>query len=235
MLLAVAAALATSAGAAMVHTTETTYLPDATASRVVTVAKDGPAEAGVTVLTEGVAIKETGPKATVKRFGEVYAFAPAFIAVHRDEPTMISFWNLQPDDEHDFMLVDPQSHRADARVATAAEGDGLRVHLPPGRPLHLLLHHAPAGDERAAARAAATACRETTVPERSRAGRSSHPSRYSSVSGTSFGSTCSMRTRTSAGRARTLHTSRSGCAGVQLVSLTTGVRVIVPVPSEFIV
>ena len=101
--------LATSVGAAMVHTPETTYLPDATASRVVTVAKDGPAEAGVTVLTEGVAIKETGPKATVKRFGEVYAFAPAFIAVHRDEPTMISFWNLQPDDEHDFMLADPQS------------------------------------------------------------------------------------------------------------------------------
>ena len=109
MLFAVTAALATSAGAAMVHTTEATYLPDAAASRVVTVAKDGPAEAGVTVLTEGVAIKETGPKATVKRFGEVYAFAPAFIAVHRDEPTRISFWNLQPDDEHDFMLADPQS------------------------------------------------------------------------------------------------------------------------------
>lgn len=109
MLLALAAALATSAGAAMVHTRESTYLPDAAASRVVTVAKDGSAEAGVTVLTEGVAIKETGPKATVKRFGEVYAFSPAFIAVHRDEPTMISFWNLQPDDEHDLMLADPQS------------------------------------------------------------------------------------------------------------------------------
>jgi plastocyanin len=109
LLLAVTAALATSAGASMVHTVETTYLPDAAASRVVTVAKDGPADAGVTVLTEAIAIKETGPRATVKRFGEVYAFAPAFIAVHRDEPTMISFWNLQPDDAHDFMLADPQS------------------------------------------------------------------------------------------------------------------------------
>ena len=39
----------------------------------------------------------TGPRATVARFGEVYAFSPAFVAVHRDEPTEISFWNLQPD------------------------------------------------------------------------------------------------------------------------------------------
>jgi plastocyanin len=65
------------------------------------------AEWGITVLTEAVAIKETGPKETVARFGEVYAFAPSFVAVHRDEPTAIAFWNLQPDDEHDFMLVDP--------------------------------------------------------------------------------------------------------------------------------
>jgi plastocyanin len=50
-------------------------------------------------------VKETGPQATVKKFGEVYAFNPAFIAVHREEPTQIDFWNLQPDDEHDFALV----------------------------------------------------------------------------------------------------------------------------------
>jgi hypothetical protein len=30
-------------------------------------------------------------------------------AVYRDEPTLIIFRNLQPDDEHDFMLVDPNS------------------------------------------------------------------------------------------------------------------------------
>jgi plastocyanin len=29
--------------------------------------------------------------------------------VRRDQPTQITFWNLQPDDEHDFMLTDPQN------------------------------------------------------------------------------------------------------------------------------
>ncbi len=104
------ASIATQVLAAMVHTAERTYLPDAAAARMITVTTDGSAEAGVTVLTEAVAIKETGPKATVKRFGEVYTFSPSFIAVHRDEPTQITFWNLQPDDEHDFMLSDPQSN-----------------------------------------------------------------------------------------------------------------------------
>jgi plastocyanin len=32
------------------------------------------------------------------------------LSAHRDEPTEISFWNLQPDDDHDFMLVGPDSH-----------------------------------------------------------------------------------------------------------------------------
>jgi plastocyanin len=86
---------------------EPSYLPDAAASRIVTVTETGAVGAAVTVLTEAVAIKETGPPATVARFGEVYAFSPTFIAVHRDEPTEISFWNLQPDDEHDVMLVAP--------------------------------------------------------------------------------------------------------------------------------
>jgi plastocyanin len=83
------------------------YLPNAASSKVVTVTATGPADAGITVLTQAVAIKETGPKETVARFGEVYGFAPSFIAVRRDEPTAISFWNLQPDDDHDFMLVAP--------------------------------------------------------------------------------------------------------------------------------
>ena len=90
--------------------TEAIYLPDATSSKAVTVTRGQTAAAGITVLTEAVAIKETGPKETVARFGEVYAFAPAFLAVHRDEPTLISFRNLQPDDEHDFMLVDPEGN-----------------------------------------------------------------------------------------------------------------------------
>ncbi|MFZ0889889.1 MAG: hypothetical protein WA005_15695 [Candidatus Binataceae bacterium] len=84
------------------------FLPDASASRELTVAKEDSARAGVTVLTEAVAIKETGPKETIARFGEVYAFSPAFIAIHQDEPTQVSFFNLQPDDDHDLMIVDPE-------------------------------------------------------------------------------------------------------------------------------
>jgi plastocyanin len=85
------------------------YLPDAAGSKIVSVAKTGNAEAEVIVLTEAVAIKETGPKETVAKFGEVYAFSPTFIAVHRDVPTTLTFWNLQSDDEHDFMLTAPDS------------------------------------------------------------------------------------------------------------------------------
>jgi len=85
------------------------YLPDAAASKIVSVAKTGNAEAEVIVLTEAVAIKETGPRETVAKFGEVYAFSPTFITVRREVPTMLTFWNLQPDDEHDFMLAAPVS------------------------------------------------------------------------------------------------------------------------------
>ena len=85
------------------------YLPGAQASKLVSVAETGKPAAEVIVLTEAIAIKETGPKDTVAKFGEVYAFAPAFIAVTREAPTMITFWNLQPDDEHDFMLAAPDS------------------------------------------------------------------------------------------------------------------------------
>jgi plastocyanin len=88
---------------------ESFYLPDAAAARVVSVTNAGPALANILVQTHAVAVKEGGPKETVARFGEVYAFSPAFIAVRRDEPTLIRFWNLQPDDNHDFMLVDPHS------------------------------------------------------------------------------------------------------------------------------
>jgi plastocyanin len=108
-LIALTAALSLAAMPKPTRLAEPTYLPDAAASRIVTVTESGSAAAGLTVLTEAVAIKETGPRATVERFGEVYAFSPAFVAVHRDEPTEISFWNLQPDDDHDFMLVAPDS------------------------------------------------------------------------------------------------------------------------------
>jgi plastocyanin len=101
-------AVATTTG--LTQQTEPSYLPTGTAVQILTVTKDGPADAGINVLTQAVAIKETGPEETVSHFGEVYAFSPSFIAVYRDEPTVISFWNLQADDEHDFMLADPYSN-----------------------------------------------------------------------------------------------------------------------------
>ncbi|HVB83231.1 MAG TPA: hypothetical protein VNE82_25180 [Candidatus Binataceae bacterium] len=82
------------------------FMPNAAASKFVTVATGESAAAGIVVLTEAVAMKETGPKPAIEHFGEVYAFSPSFIAVHRDEPTRITLWNLQPDDDHDFMLED---------------------------------------------------------------------------------------------------------------------------------
>jgi plastocyanin len=88
------------------------FLPDASQSRIVSVAPSAKASesknaAGLIVLTQAVAVKENGPAATVKTFGEVYGFSPNFIAVHRDQPLRLVFWNLQPDDEHDFMLLSP--------------------------------------------------------------------------------------------------------------------------------
>ena len=83
------------------------FLPKGADTKLVTVTPTGDAEAGYTVLTQAVAVKETGPKVTIDKFGEVYAFSPAFIAVHRGQPTQIDFWNLQPDDEHDFALLGP--------------------------------------------------------------------------------------------------------------------------------
>src|SRR5260370_41633399 len=59
------------------------FLPHGDATKIVTVTKTGNAEAGVTILTEAVWVEETSPKAGVAEFGEVYAFSPTFIAVHR--------------------------------------------------------------------------------------------------------------------------------------------------------
>jgi plastocyanin len=81
------------------------YLPSAQASKIVTVTRAGNPATEVTVMTQAVAVKETGPQETINHFGEIYEFSPALIAVHRDEPTLISFWNLQADDDHDFALL----------------------------------------------------------------------------------------------------------------------------------
>jgi plastocyanin len=87
----------------------TYYLPKGDAAKVVTVSTNGTAAVQVLVETQRVAVKETGPKQTVAKFGEVYAFSPNFFAVHRDEATKIRFLNLQPDDNHAFMLMSPRS------------------------------------------------------------------------------------------------------------------------------
>jgi plastocyanin len=88
----------------------TFYLPNAAASRIVSVDSNtnAPIAAHIFIQTHAVAVKETGPKETVAKFGEVYAFSPNFFAVHKDEPTLIHFLNLQPDDNHDFMLFTPE-------------------------------------------------------------------------------------------------------------------------------
>lgn len=85
------------------------YLPSGDAIRSVTVSTNGVFTAAVVVQTQRVAVKESGPKETVQKFGEVYAFSPNFFAVRRDEPTKIRFLNLQPDDNHAFMLMSPGS------------------------------------------------------------------------------------------------------------------------------
>lgn len=85
------------------------YLPNAEASRVVSVTTNGVSGANILVQTHRVAVNETGLKETIERFGEVYCFSPNFFAVRREEPTRIRLWNLQPDDNHDFMLIDPHS------------------------------------------------------------------------------------------------------------------------------
>ncbi len=87
----------------------TFYLPNAEASRIVEVTSNtnGPIRASVYVQTHAVSVKENASKEALAKFGEVYAFSPNFFAVHKDEPTMIHFLNLQSDDNHDFMLFAP--------------------------------------------------------------------------------------------------------------------------------
>ncbi len=88
-------------------TPESFYMPNAEASRLVSVTTNRTAAATIIVQTHRAAVKEGGPKETIEKFGEVYAFSPNFFAVRKDEPTLIRFWNLQPDDNHTFMLIDP--------------------------------------------------------------------------------------------------------------------------------
>jgi plastocyanin len=85
------------------------FMPTMEGSKVVSITTNTntPVTANILIQTHAIVTKENGSKETLARFGEVYAFSPNFIAVHRDEPTLIRFWNLQGDDNHDFMLISP--------------------------------------------------------------------------------------------------------------------------------
>lgn len=78
--------------------------------QIVSVTQSGRAAASIVLETRAVAVKETGPKATVAKFGEVYGFSPTLFVVQENQPTRIRFWNLQPDDTHNFELLGPHGH-----------------------------------------------------------------------------------------------------------------------------
>jgi hypothetical protein len=97
-----AAAMLSAGGAARA---EDGYLPGPAASKIVSAVPNGPARAGVVILTETQ--PTGGPDAgELKAFGVLYTFTPRVVFVYRDEPTSFSFWNLQSDEHHDFMLAD---------------------------------------------------------------------------------------------------------------------------------
>jgi plastocyanin len=101
-------ALAQGARAADRQAAAPPLLPSGAAEKIVSISRAAPA-ADLTVITQAVVIRESGPKESVERFGESYVFSPSAILVHRDEPTRLTFRNLQPDDLHDFELLDPSS------------------------------------------------------------------------------------------------------------------------------
>ena len=83
------------------------YLPSGPAAAYLEVERGGQPQRKLVVMTQAVAIRETGPRETVARFGETYAFSPSFLALEVGVPTEIEFWNLQPDDVHDVFFVAP--------------------------------------------------------------------------------------------------------------------------------
>ena len=82
------------------------YLPNAAASKIVTAAANAPARTGVVILTTTQPANQSDPQ-EMKAFGILYTYSPRVIFVRRDEPTSFNFWNLQSDENHDFMLADP--------------------------------------------------------------------------------------------------------------------------------
>jgi hypothetical protein len=82
------------------------YLPSPAASKIVTAVPNGSARAGVVILTTTQPATQSDA-GEMKAFGILYTYSPRVIFVRRDEPTSFSFWNLQSDEHHDFMLADP--------------------------------------------------------------------------------------------------------------------------------
>jgi hypothetical protein len=85
------------------------FLPNASALKILNAVPDGDgshARNGVVILTEPLPSGPPDP-AEQKAFGVLYTFSPRVIFVFRDEPTSFSFWNLQSDENHDFMLASP--------------------------------------------------------------------------------------------------------------------------------
>jgi hypothetical protein len=83
------------------------YLPNAAALKIVNAVPNGPARSGIVILTETLPTGGAPDPQEQKAFGVLYTFSPRVIFVHRDEPTSFSFWNLQSDENHDFMLASP--------------------------------------------------------------------------------------------------------------------------------
>ncbi|HEV3111050.1 MAG TPA: hypothetical protein VGY99_11190 [Candidatus Binataceae bacterium] len=81
------------------------YFPSPAASKIVSAVPDGAtARTGVVILTETLPTGQPDAQEQ-KAFGLLYTFSPRVIFVYRDEPTSFSFWNLQSDENHDFMLA----------------------------------------------------------------------------------------------------------------------------------
>jgi plastocyanin len=82
------------------------YLPNAAAAKIVTAVPNGPARTGVVILTTSQPANPSD-SGEMKAFGILYTFSPRAVFVYLDQPTSFSFWNLQSDEHHDFMLADP--------------------------------------------------------------------------------------------------------------------------------
>jgi hypothetical protein len=83
------------------------YLPDAEDSKIVSARTGGPADATVTVMTEPIELTRISQDRKVQHVGELENFNPAFVGLHREQPTRILLWNLEPTQKHDFALLGP--------------------------------------------------------------------------------------------------------------------------------